>query len=61
MSTIQIELLFVGLFCLCLGVYYVGKKKKLNLVRCIGKNGALVSLFLIVVEGFIASRRGLDI
>jgi hypothetical protein len=60
MNIIQLELLFIGLFGLCLGAYYIGKKKK-KLLRCIGKSGALVTILLMIVEAFIASRRGLDI
>lgn len=61
MNTIQIELLFITLFGLCLGAYYIGKKKRIKLIRCIGKNGALVSLILIIVNAILASRRGVDI
>jgi hypothetical protein len=61
MNTIQIELLFICLFGLCLGAYSVGKKKKINLVRCIGKSGSLVTLLLMVIEAILALRRGVDI
>lgn len=61
MNTIQIEFLFISLFGLCLGAYYIGKRKNINLLRCIGKNGAVVSLILIAVNAFfIFVRRGVD-
>jgi fucose permease len=61
MNITQVEVLLIGLFGLCLGAYYIGKKKKINLVRCIGKNGSIVTLVLLVVNGlFIVVRRGID-
>ena len=48
MKTIEIELLLILLFLVCLGAYYVGKVKKIDLLKCIGKSGSVVSLVLVV-------------
>jgi len=53
MNTTQIELLFMALFGLGIGVYYIGRKKKNNLIRCIGRQGAIVSFILLIISLFV--------
>jgi hypothetical protein len=58
MITKQLELLFILLFFLCVGVYYVGKKKKIDIIESVGKRGAIV-LFVFIIVDILFLRRDL--
>ncbi|VVB78682.1 Uncharacterised protein [uncultured archaeon] len=53
MNTTQLELLFTSLFLICLGVFWLGKKKNVIVLKEIGKRGSIVTFILIVVNVFI--------
>ncbi len=61
MNAIQIEVLLFIIFILCGGIYLIGRKKNIDLLRCVGKKGFLLSLVLMIVESFILMRRGFEI
>jgi hypothetical protein len=61
MNAIQIEVLLFIIFILCGGIYMLGRKKNIDLLRCLGKKGFLLSLVLIIAEGFILVKRGFEI
>ena len=50
MNENYIELLFILLFLMCLGVYWIGKKKGIDWARGLGKNGAIVLFIMIIVD-----------
>ncbi len=60
MNAIQIELLLFIILIICGGAYMIGRKKNINVLRCVGVKGFLISLVLIIVEGFLLLRRGFD-
>jgi hypothetical protein len=60
MNIIQIEILLFIILIICGGIYMLGRKKNINILRCVGLKGFLISLVLIIVEGFLLLRRGAD-
>ncbi|MFA5258955.1 MAG: hypothetical protein WC979_03495 [Candidatus Pacearchaeota archaeon] len=53
METMEIKILFIAFLFVCLGAYYLGKKKNLNLLRDVGRRGSIISLILLVATIFL--------
>jgi len=49
----EVSILFISFLFLCLGAYYLGKKKNLSLLRDVGRRGSIISLILLVATIFL--------
>lgn len=55
METIEIGLLILVLFA-CLGAYYLGRKKDINLLRDMGRRGSIILFIVILIESIFIKR-----
>lgn len=53
METIEIELLFILFLFVCIGAYWVGRKKEISLLRCLGRNGSIVLGIIILIYSWL--------
>lgn len=60
MNTIQIEILLFLILLIFGGFYILGKKKNIKILRCLGVKGFFISLVLIIVEGYLLLKQGVD-